>query len=158
MVLHIKDFLKDESNATPAFVEAIGALSDGDTLCLDGGKFNLRPEGAFIKTYYMSNNDGGVKPIVMPIINKKNITVDGGGATLVFKNCTFENIELTARRHMQDNQEFDCEAIEVSGFEGSPTKNIKFKNITIDNGVEGHKHTIFVSRCQGITFENVVCK
>lgn len=86
MVLHIKDFIKNESNATPAFVEAIGKMCDGDTLCLDGGKYNLCPEGAFIKTYYMSNNDGGVKPIVMPIIGKKNITVDGGGATLVF-NC-----------------------------------------------------------------------
>ena len=88
MVFHIRDFLKDESNATPAFVEAIDALSDGDTLCLDGGEYNLRPEGAFIKTYYMSNNDGGRKPIVMPIINKKNITVDGGGATLVFNDET----------------------------------------------------------------------
>ncbi len=80
--------MKDESNATPAFVEAISKMADGDTLCLDGGKYNLRPEGAFIKTYYMSNNDGGRKPIVMPIINKKNITVDGGGATLVFNDET----------------------------------------------------------------------
>ena len=88
MVLHIKDFIRDEKNATPAFVEAIGAMGDGDILCLDGGKYNLRPEGAFIKTYYMSNNDGGVKPIVMPIIGKKNVTVDGGGATLVFNGET----------------------------------------------------------------------
>ena len=88
MIFHIKDFIKDERNATPAFVEAVGAMADGDTLCLDGGAYNLCPEGAFIKTYYMSNNDGGVKPIVMPIINKKNITIDGGGATLVFNGET----------------------------------------------------------------------
>lgn len=84
MVLRIKDFIKDEKNCTPAFVAAIEALSDGDTLCLDGGSFNFYPDGAFIKTYYMSNNDGGVKPIAIPLIGKRNVTIDGGGATLVF--------------------------------------------------------------------------
>lgn len=88
MVLHIRDFIKDEKNCTPAFVAAVEALGDGDVLCLDGGKYNFYPEGAFIKTYYMSNNDGGVKPIAMPLISKRNVTVDGGGAELVFNGET----------------------------------------------------------------------
>ena len=80
MVLHIKDFLKDESNATPAFVEAIGAMNDGDTLCLDGGEFNLRPEGAFIKTW----SHGGE-------ISMKNVTSASGEPTdVVFTEETFE--------------------------------------------------------------------
>lgn len=88
MVYYIRDFIKDEENCTPAFVEAIDKMADGDTLCLGGGTFRFRPEGAFIKTYYMSNNDGGVKPIVMPIIGKRNVTIDGGGATLIFNGET----------------------------------------------------------------------
>ena len=84
MIYHIKDFIGEEGNITSAIVKATMDLSDGDTLCLDGGRFEISPDGAYIATYYMSNNDGGVKPIVFPLINKKNVTIDGGGATLVF--------------------------------------------------------------------------
>ena len=84
MLLHIKDFLTDEKNSTPAFVRAIEAMSDGDTLCLDGGEYHLYPDGAYVKEYYISNNDCGLKPIALPIIGKKNVTVDGGGAELIF--------------------------------------------------------------------------
>ena len=84
MILHVKDFIKDEGNCTPAFVEAVTALGDGDTLCLDGGVYHLRPEGAFCKEYYISNNDCGIKPIAIPLIGKKNVTVDGCGAELIF--------------------------------------------------------------------------
>lgn len=84
MIRHIKDFISDEKNSTPAFVSAVEALLDGDTLCLDGGIFHLYPEGAFCKEYYISNNDCGVKPIALPLIGKKNVTVDGCGAELIF--------------------------------------------------------------------------
>ncbi len=84
MIYHISEFIKDAKNATPAFVEAIGMLQSGDTLCLDGKRYDLRPEGAIVKHYYISNNDGGDKPIALPIIGKENITIEGGGAALVF--------------------------------------------------------------------------
>ena len=84
MNLHIKDFLKDENNCSAAFVEAIAAMAEGDALLLDGGEYHFYPEGTYEKEYYISNNDGGVKPIALPIINKKGITVDGGGAELIF--------------------------------------------------------------------------
>ena len=84
MILHIKDFIKDEKNCTPAFVEAVSALGDGDTLLLDGGVYHLFPEGAYNKEYYISNNDCGVKPIAIPLIGKKNVVVDGCGAELIF--------------------------------------------------------------------------
>ena len=86
---------------------------------------------------------------------------DGEGAPTapVFEDCTFENIHLTARMHTQDNQDVDCEAIEVSGFDipGHYAKNIKFKNITVGNG-EGRRHTVLLSCCEGISFENIKCK
>lgn len=84
MIYHIRDFLKDTSNCTPAFVAAVERMEEGDTLLLDGGVYHLRPEGVWIKEYYISNNDGGMKPIALPLIGKKNITVDGGGAELIF--------------------------------------------------------------------------
>ncbi len=84
MVYHIKDFITDKYNCTPAFVSAVEALSKGDKLCLDGGRYDLRAEGAAVKHYYISNNDGGDKAIAIPIIGKEGIEIDGGGAELVF--------------------------------------------------------------------------
>lgn len=84
MIFHIRDFITDEKNCTSAFVEAIGRLNSGDVLCLDGGRYDFRPEGALVKHYYISNNDGGEKPIALPIIGKEKVTIDGGGAELVF--------------------------------------------------------------------------
>lgn len=86
---------------------------------------------------------------------------DGEGAPTapVFEDCAFVNVQLTARMHTQENEEVDCEAIEVSGFDipGHYAKNIKFKNITIGNG-DGRRHTVLLSCCEGISFENVKCK
>ena len=84
MVLHIKDFIKDPANCTPAFVAAVNALNEGDTLLLDGGVYHLYPEGAYEKEYYISNNDCGIKPIAIPLIGKKNVIFDGCGAELIF--------------------------------------------------------------------------
>jgi hypothetical protein len=84
MIYRISDFITAESNCTSAFVSACQALRDGDTLCLDGGVYHLWPEGAFRKEYYISNNDCGEKPIALPLLGKRNVTVDGGGAELIF--------------------------------------------------------------------------
>ncbi len=84
MVHNIKTYLKEEANSTPAFVRAIEAMSEGDTLMLDGGEYHFYPDGALVKEYYISNNDCGIKPIAFPILNKKGIVIDGGGAELIF--------------------------------------------------------------------------
>ena len=84
MEIFIKDYIKEDKNCTPAFCAALSALKDGDTLVLDNKKYNFYPEGAFLKEYHISNNDSGIKPIAIPIINKKNITIDARGADLIF--------------------------------------------------------------------------
>ncbi len=84
MEIYIRDFINDESNCSEAFVKAISMAEDGDMLILDGKEYHFYPAGAFEKEYYISNNDSGVKPIALPIINKKGITVDGCGADLIF--------------------------------------------------------------------------
>ncbi|MBQ8509535.1 MAG: right-handed parallel beta-helix repeat-containing protein [Clostridia bacterium] len=86
MILYLNDYLDHAcgDNITPAIVAAVDALQEGDTLCLGGGRRELFFEGAFIKQYYISNNDYGKKPIAFPLIGKKNVTIDGEGADLIF--------------------------------------------------------------------------
>lgn len=78
----------------------------------------------------------------------------------VFEDCTFENIDVTARlRNKEDKTEY-CEAIALSGFDvpGHFIKNVKFKNITIDNGEDSRRQTIYLQCCEGISFENIYCR
>lgn len=73
-----------QKNAVPALNAAVLALKNGETLYLGGGKYDCYPESAFTKYYAISNNDAGEKPIAFPLIGKKHITIDGGGAELMF--------------------------------------------------------------------------
>lgn len=85
MIFNLSDFLAAcENSVSSALNFACKALNDGDTLALGGGRIDIYPDGAFRKYYCISNNDKGEKPIAFPLIGKKNITVDGGGAQLIF--------------------------------------------------------------------------
>ncbi len=85
MLIKLTDYLSpDEKNATVAMREALSAVHDGDTLALGEGALHFYPDGAEIRHYYISNNTAGDKPIGIPIIGKKNITLDGEGAELIF--------------------------------------------------------------------------
>ena len=108
MQIYLDDYLylSDEKNVSPALTEAICALSDGDTLVLSEKRYDLFPSGASEGYYYISNNDASLKPIAFFLKNKKNITVDGGGATLMFhghivpfvidncENITLKNVSI----------------------------------------------------------------
>ncbi len=89
MNIYLKDFehFAENDDMTLPLLMALGACENGDTICLGGGVINLYPKYAFSKEYYISNNDYGLKPIAMPIIDMKNFTVDGEGATLMFHGC-----------------------------------------------------------------------
>lgn len=114
------------------------------------------------------------------LIHSVGYNDDGEGAPTapVFENCTFEDMEITARllkrtedfRFENDKVVSDfcaaedaheyCEAIELSGFDipGHFVKNIKFKNITIDNGIESKRQSIYLQCCEGVSLENICCK
>lgn len=101
MHIYLDDYIKNEKNVSFALFEAIRSLSDGDTLSMRGKQYDFYPDGASESFYYISNNDASLKSIAFHLKNKKNITVDGGGATFVFHghilpfvldNC--ENITL----------------------------------------------------------------
>ena len=65
-------------------ISEIQKLSEGDTLFLGGGELHFYPENCYERHYCISNNDLGNKKIAFPIIDKKNITIDGQGAKLIF--------------------------------------------------------------------------
>lgn len=79
-----KDYVAAVEDPMLAAVLATEDLAEGDTLLLGGGEWHLYPEHGFQKEYYISNNDYGMKSIAFPLIGKKNVTVDGEGARLVF--------------------------------------------------------------------------
>ena len=85
MIIKLSDYINNaENNVTPSLRRAIDALSDGDTLELGGGVYDLYADGAEVRHYFISNNDPGEKPIAFPLVGKKGITIDGGGAELIF--------------------------------------------------------------------------
>jgi len=48
------------------------------------GRWHFRPENAFEKHYYISNNDHGLKKIAFPIIGFSGLTIDGGNSEFIF--------------------------------------------------------------------------
>lgn len=84
MQYFLSDFLKMTQDPTMACVLAATALAPGDSLSLGGGELHLYPQGGFEKDYYISNNDAGKKAIAFPLLEKQNVTIDGGGARLIF--------------------------------------------------------------------------
>ncbi len=86
MILSIEAYthLIQNGNATPAVAAAVRDLPDGGTLLLGGRTLHLFPDGAPVATYFISNNDGGNKPIAFRLAGKRGIVIDGGGADLIF--------------------------------------------------------------------------
>ncbi|MBQ8610077.1 MAG: hypothetical protein IJ412_00060 [Oscillospiraceae bacterium] len=86
MDIFLKDYahLIENGDSTLAVLCALRAAQDGDTLRLGGGELHFRPDRAFTKEYYISNNDYNLKPIAFPLLGRRGLTVDGEGTRLVF--------------------------------------------------------------------------
>lgn len=86
MNIYLENFkhLSTPDDMTLAVFEALCSCADGDTLHLGGGELHFRPDMAFTKEYYVSNNDYNLKPIEIPLIGRKNFTVDGDGCRMIF--------------------------------------------------------------------------
>lgn len=86
MELFLKDFLslrRGEDDGL-AVQEALRRCQDGDVLHLGGGQLHFTPTYAAQKEYYVSNNDYGNHSIAFHLTGRKNFTVDGDGAELMF--------------------------------------------------------------------------
>ena len=88
MIISLNDYrpLFDGNDATLAVQEALLACKDnpGSTLKLGGGELHFYKKYAFEKEYYISNNDYSKKAIIFPLVEMKDITIDGEGADLLF--------------------------------------------------------------------------
>ena len=76
-------------NCTAQVVAALGGLGDGDTLVFPKGEYHFGTEGALRRELAPSNNQTGEKNVVFPLIDKRNVTIEGGGSVFVFHGSTF---------------------------------------------------------------------
>lgn len=94
-------------NATPLIVKTLLSAREGDVIHLNGGIWHFYSDGCHEQYFAPSNNANGLKKIAFPMIGLKNVTLDGGGAHLLFHSRLFPFI--------------------ISGCEG-----IRIENLTID--------------------------
>ncbi len=106
MIIHISDYLKD-NDASYAVYEALQNCKDGDTLCLDGKTLEIDNSYAVPTYYYLPRYSNLCKYYAFYLSGRKNLTIDGGGAKLLFKG-------------------------DVSAFGVEDCENITFKNFSID--------------------------
>ena len=76
-------------NATPETEARVMALKSGETLRFAPGVWHFRREGAARMFLSPSNNQSGEKAVVFPLVGKRDVTIDGGGATFVFHDGAF---------------------------------------------------------------------
>lgn len=116
-----------------------------------------KKRGGYVRDVYVSHS-----AVCRILIHSVGYNDDGEAAPTapIFEDCVFENIKVTARLRNKENKTEFCEAIELSGFNipGHFIKNVKFKNITIDNGEDCRRQTFYLQCCEGITFENISCR
>ena len=88
----INDFVtnKEDPHAFPAAVSAaVCAAADGPAeLVLRPGEYHIYSRDTACGFYHISNNDPGEKSILFHLRGCKNLTIDGGGAVLIFHGRT----------------------------------------------------------------------
>lgn len=83
--LYFKNFLKKYEDATLAMNEAVKSLlPEGGCLKLEPTVYDFYPEFAQEISFFISNNDSGIKKVAIPICCARNIVIDGQGAVLRF--------------------------------------------------------------------------
>ncbi len=82
-------FSPNGQNRTPEVVEALRTAPDGTTLCFEPGVYDFSAEDAYRGYFSPSCNMSSDKKVIFPILSKKNITVDGGGAVFLFHDRVF---------------------------------------------------------------------
>ena len=93
-----------EGNATPAVRAAVDRLGDGDTLRFAKGEYHFFEEGAKALFRASVGSSTGMKKVVVHLEGKRNVTVDGNGASFVFHGDSFP---FVAQR---------CEGVKIGNF------------------------------------------
>lgn len=64
--------------------EIVDRAADGERITLDRAEYRFTEKDAFKGEFYPSNNDGGERNVVFYLKEKKDVTLDGNGARLIF--------------------------------------------------------------------------
>ena len=83
------DKFKNAENAVPSVREALKELADGGRLIFEKGIYHFYEAGTYEAFFAPSNNGAGIKKVAFPILDCKNITIDGNDSTFVFHGNTF---------------------------------------------------------------------
>ncbi|MDE6400387.1 MAG: hypothetical protein K2L68_05940, partial [Muribaculaceae bacterium] len=128
-IIYLKDYLHGDEASTDAVPAIRAALADArksnaSVLALPGGELRLRPEKAFEKYQFISNNDESLKRIAFQLEGMENFTIQGNGTSLLFtgfispfnledcRNVTIEDIAIDYTRT------FNSEGIITNVFDG----------------------------------------
>ena len=71
-------------NFTPDVIAAISAVKYGGTISFEYGEYHFYEACACRSFFAPSNNETGEKIVAFPLIDCKNVTIDGNGSTFVF--------------------------------------------------------------------------
>lgn len=127
--VYLKDFLKPgmaETDAMPAIRAALEVCAKvrATSLVLPGGHLCIRPEVAFEKYQFISNNDESLKRIAFDLSGLHDFTVEGNGTELLFTGFispfNLEGCERVTIRNLNIDftRTFHSEGRVVTGGEG----------------------------------------
>lgn len=73
------------ADSGPQIRQKIQAAAEGSTITLKKGRYHIYPGASPKMNFYVSNHDQQRDiPVGIPIIKKKNVTLDGNGCTFIF--------------------------------------------------------------------------
>lgn len=81
--------LKADANSLGGMVEVCAKLREGETLNIPKGTYRLGFDSVKQMMLEPSNNENGLKRVAFPLVNKRNITIDGNESELVVANGVF---------------------------------------------------------------------
>lgn len=112
-VLNMIDYgLTEGKDATPAVMRALSACKDikASKLIFPKGTYHFYDDFGIDKYCFISNNDEGLKRIIFPLFNIKNLCIDGQGSNFIFhgfinpfvlqdsKNVVLQNFSIDFHR------------------------------------------------------------
>ena len=113
----------DRRNRTPEIVEALRTVKDGAVIRFEPGVYDFFADSAFEGYFCPSCNKSGDKKVIFPLLRKKALTLDGGGAEFVFHDRVFpfivqDSVGITLRNFSIDFSFPRCVTCRVTDVRG----------------------------------------
>lgn len=126
-------------NDTPELRAKVEALKDGETLKLERRDYHFFQEGAKDVHLAIPGSSWGVKRVTVPIIGKKNVTIDGNGAKIYVHGHAFPFLAQNCEGVTVKNLSLQCHELPVKELEVVAKDE---KGFTLQLHPEGPKHQV----------------